>query len=448
MTVGMQELPHSVEMEEACLGSLFIDPDAYALLGSTLDGSDFYRASYRQIFEAVAAAACNGVIDIATVSDHLERSGKLKDVGGLTELTRLINCVPSAFHLETYAQAVAGYALRRRGLLALSAGAKHFWDLETDATTAQARAEGELIAAHQDNDSSVVNAKTLAFAMYDQVQEWTANPLKPGQVRGLRTGMKTFDRWMGGLRKGMYIVAARPSMGKTAIMLQMASGLCQSGYRVLFFTIEMSAQQLGFRLASSIAQVSLRTIEDGALTSGQMDRVQTALAKISELPLTVIDQATLRPPDVLAAARRQQLQQGAADVIFVDGLWLMEPTRERGSRVLNVGSISREMKRSVQRGLDIPVVMAHQLNRKVEERANKIPILSDLRETGDVEQDADVVLMLYRAGMYDEKAKDADVLRIQCRKNRLNGPGSGFVNYYWVGDYVHCVEIEKQQETM
>jgi len=370
---------------------------------------------------------------------------QLKAAGGMPELMRLMNGVVTPFQVESYAATVADYALRRRAIGALSTAAKHLYDLETDAQTAHARAEGELMAVRRGGERHAVTAQQLASQLYDQMQDWMEHPLADGEVRGLPTGIRALDRLLGGLQPAQYIIAARPSMGKTAMMLQMASGIAEAGGRVVFFTIEMSAEQCGMRIASCVSQVELQQIKRGKASEHEMHRLMGTLGRIGDWPLKIIDQSTLRPGDVLSAVRREQIAHGSVVAVFVDGLWLMTPTKETGSRVQDVGSISREMKR-VQRELDVPIVMAHQLNRNVEYRSDKRPLLADLRETGDVEQDADVVLMLYREGVYEPKSERANVMEILCRKNRVDGPAGTYGEAVWRGKFMRLDEMAKEGE--
>jgi len=437
--------PHSIRAEEATLGSLLLLPDGYGLISGALEAEDFYKPQHRTLYEAIGAASRNGGVDPATVADHLGRMKQLKAAGGMPELMRLMNDVVTPFQVENYAATVADYALRRRAIGALSTAAKHLYDLETDAQTAHARAEGELMAVRRGGERHAVTAQQLASQLYDQMQDWMEHPLADGEVRGLPTGIRALDRLLGGLQPAQYIIAARPSMGKTAMMLQMASGIAEAGGRVVFFTIEMSAEQCGMRIASCVSQVELQQIKRGKASEHEMHRLMGTLGRIGDWPLKIIDQSTLRPGDVLSAVRREQIAHGSVVAVFVDGLWLMTPTKETGSRVQDVGSISREMKR-VQRELDVPIVMAHQLNRNVEYRSDKRPLLADLRETGDVEQDADVVLMLYREGVYEPKSERANVMEILCRKNRVDGPAGTYGEAVWRGKFMRLDEMAKEGE--
>lgn len=440
------QIPHSAEAEEAALGSLLIDPAAHPKVSPLLAAGDFYIQKNGWLYEAIDAAARNGGVDIVTVADHLERKEQLEDVGGMAYLTHLLNAVPSALHAEEYARMVSEYATRRRLIHAAGEVARAAYDEAADISEAQARAEGAVIGARRDGGRRQVEGAGLAQELFDRFDTWQNNPLGPGEVRGLATGIAPLDTMLGGLESGYYVVAGRPSMGKTALLLQMIEGIAGRGERCMLFTIEMSAAQVGERLATSMARVELQALKQGRAFPEEHGRVLDQVSAMADWPLTVIDQSTLRPGDVLAAVRREEMTHGPVSAVFVDGLWLMTPTRERENRTQTVGSISRELKR-IQRELDVPLLVAHQLNRGVEQRADKRPLLSDLRDSGDVEQDTDVVLMLYREGQYDKDSKDANVLEIWVRKNRLGGPAGECVYRYWVGKYMRCEPLTHYTET-
>jgi replicative DNA helicase len=427
----------SVDAEESLLGSLLIDPSAFATVANAVSAQDVYVQRNRDIFEAIAQVASNGAVDLVAVSDALERAGKLQQVGGLARLTELITAVPSALHVQQYAEIVAGYATRRAMERAAGEVARAALDVDADVSDSLAAAEAAIAGIRRVDGDRSGTAAEVAGVVLDQFNEWMSNPLAEGQTRGIPTGIRALDDMLSGLLDGIYILAARPSMGKTAVMLQMVEGAVMRGHSALVFVIEASKEQTVERLATSHAGVSLQSIHQGRASADDYARVVKALGEVSEWPLTIIDQSTLMPADVLAHARRLQMR-GSLDVIYIDGLWLMMPKRQHSSQRENIGSISREMKR-IQRTLGVPVVMTHQLSRACEQRSDKRPILSDLRETGDVEQDGDVIMFLYREGYYDPNHAQAHVMETWTRKNRLGGPSNECAKMAWVG---HKMRLE------
>lgn len=414
---------------------MLIDPLAYATVGPLLGPGDFFVSKNRLVYEAIGAAANDGGVDLLTIQDCLERAGNLETVGGAAYLTQLLNATPSAFRAEQYAKIIREYAARRRYLGAASDIAKAAYDTEADLGEVQARAESAVMGARREDGHRRADSHDLSSQVYERWHTlW-----ETGQMYGIPTGLGPLDDCLGGLEPGVYVIAGRPSIGKTSVALQMASGIVSLGLRGVWFTIEMSASQVWERLATSLAGVPLKAVKEGRTTPDENQRLMDKLAEISEWPLTIFDQTTLRPGDVLAGVRQIQVEHGEVAVVFVDGLWLMTPTRERENRTQTLGGISREMKRA-QGELGIPVVMMHQLSRALESRSDKRPILSDLRDSGDVEQDTDVALMLYRSGYYNLSDERANVMELWVRKNRLGGPSNEKVEMYWIG---HRMQLAK-----
>jgi len=384
-------------------------------------------------------------VDYVTVANVLEAVGRLSQVGGSAYLTELIAETVSSVYAERHARIVRDYATRRGLLQVASDVAKLAWKLDEDIDTVQAQAQTALLQAKRETGiSHRVSASQMASEVYDVIEQWQTKPLLPGQTRGLATGIRALDNALDGLESGVYIVAGRPSMGKTALLLQMVEGIAGTGHRCLLLSLEMSAQQVALRLATSLAQVDLSRLRQNRVDDGVYPPLFQALATINEWPLVVIDKPVIRPADVLAEASRLQLEHGDLAAIFVDGLWLMTPTKERENRTQTLGSISREVKR-IQRELDVPVVLAHQLNRGLEQRGDKRPMLSDLRDTGDVEQDADVVLMLHRQGYYDPDDERANIAEVWVRKNRLGGQAGICAEMYWQGRYMRFLDLERNE---
>jgi replicative DNA helicase len=421
----------NADAEMALLGSLLMDPMAYTLVAPTVKAGDFYVHKNRAVFEAIEQAAHNGGVDIVAIADYLERSEKLKMVGGMPHLIELMNFVPSSVRAEQYAAIVSHYATRRTLEQAAGEIARAALDVDADIADVMARSESALASVRRVDSGKRGSAGEVAGTVLEQFNEWMTNRLEPGQTRGIPTKIEKLDEMLSGLLNGLYVLAARPSMGKTAVMLQIVEGVVSGGHHALVFIIEASKEQMMERMATGYAGVSLQEIRQGTASPEDYGSVVNALGAVADWPLTIIDQSKLTPADLLAHARREQMAR-AVDAIFVDGLWLMEPDRRCRDQREAIGSISREMKR-IQRELGIPVVMTHQLSRACESRRDKRPILSDLRETGDVEQDGDVIMFLYREGYYDPEHAEANVMETWIRKNRLGGPAGEVAKMAWIG---------------
>lgn len=413
---------YNEEAELSVLGSMIIDPAAYQTVRAIISAGDYYVQKHGWVHEAIGAAIVDGgAADFVALSDALERAGHLEQVGGMAFLTHLINAVPSSVYAEQYAQIVRDYAVRRAYVGAATQIAKAAYDLEREVPDVRNGAESAVLACRRDNDGGVHPVADVTDAVLNAIGEpSTAVP----------TGVGALDKALGGLEPAVYIVAARPSMGKTAFLLEMLANVCGAGQRCVLFSIEMSASQIVERLAARKAEVSLQAIAQKEAAPADTSKYAKALWEVATWPLTIVDKAMLTANDVLSDVQREQMQHGEVAAVFVDGLWLMTAADKHQNRVQEVGSISRDMKR-VQRDLDMPIVMAHQLSRACELRSDKRPILSDLRETGDVEQDADVVLMMYREGYYDNTHPEANVVEVWIRKNRLHGPSGECVKLFW-----------------
>ena len=418
---------YSLEAEQAVVGSLLMDPAIFAAVRQVIRPDDFYLRKARMVFEAIEHCSQNGGVDHLAVTDELERAGQLAQVGGASYLVELINVVPSAINAERYAEIVRNYAMRRSYVTAATQIAKLAHDADMPVDEVRNSSEGAVLACRRETDAGIHQIADVAGKVYDGI----------GVDREVTpTGIRPLDALLaGGLEPAVYIVAARPSMGKTAFLLEILAHICSIGQRCALFSIEMSAEQIAERLASRRARVSLQKIKQGEAHPGDVAKYTQAVGEIAGWPLVIVDRATLTANDILAAVRQEQMLHGQVRAVFIDGLWLMTAVGRHSNRVQEVGSISRDVKR-VQRDLNVPVVMAHQLSRACEIRGDKRPILSDLRETGDVEQDADVVLMMYREGYYDQVHPEANVMETWVRKNRLHGPSGECVKTYWKGEYM------------
>jgi len=391
----MSELPFSRKAEEALVGSVVIDPDAYEKVAPMIDASDIYLRSARMVWQVVEDLKERGdVPDFVTVNDELERREKLEELGGAAYVTRLFEAVPSALHAEQYAKTVREDAERRRLIRAAEEIAKAAYNEGLDVEEMQHRAESAVLGTRR-NGSRTVTASEMFNALYEEIAEWQRNP---SDMRGLPTGLDALDKMLGGLEPGLYLMAARPSMGKTAVALQIASNVARAGRKVVIFTLEMGERQLALRLACSEAGVVLDRVKRGVVAPAEMERVANAMGEQAEWPL-VVHEGTVTVGDVRAVTRRESMT-GEVGLVVVDYLGLMASAKEAQTRNLELGAISRGLLLAAKK-MDVPILAIHQLSRAVERRNDKRPLLCDLRESGRLEEDADVVLMLYRDGYYN-----------------------------------------------
>jgi replicative DNA helicase len=406
-------LPQNLQAEEACVGSLLIDSSLVGVVKSQLDAQALNSQPVRWVYEALLALYATGAaIDFVTVGDELERQGRLEQIGGTAFLVRLTNTVPSSLHVQSYVNIVLDMHARGGLLATLSeAGATAYApDKPLDG------AAGQLRSWLQDYEATVgvthiAPAIEAADVLWQQVEEWRANPLNKGETRYPGTGFKGLDKKTGGLRPGFYLIAARASMGKTALALSMAVSLVSRGVRVDYITTEMTPSQLLLRATSSLAGIAGDVIERGRLNSEQHGQIANALGLISAWPLNIVTGlATL-------AGIEAHVQQTGAEVLFLDFLGTINSPGD--NRHLRLGAIARSLL-LLSQGYELPIVALHHLGRGAEARAEKKPVMSDLYESGHLENNADGVWLLWREGYYD-KAVTHKIMRIDVAKNRLTG---------------------------
>jgi replicative DNA helicase len=411
--------PHNVEAEQSVLGSLLIDRDAIIQVASFLRPEDFYAAANSLIYRAILDLYNKREpTDFVTLSDELQRRGQYDQAGGLSYLSSLLNAVPTAVHVEYYARIVERAATLRRlidaGTEIVDVGFREGIDTQ-DALDAAERAVFAVSQRRQSKD--FVSMGDVLDRFFDQIDYLQQHR---GEVVGVATGFSDLDQLTGGLqRSDLIIVAARPSMGKTSLALGMAYGAAVGhGKTVGIFSLEMSAEQLVQRVLSMETGVDTHRLRLGQIDDNEWDRISRAFGRLSEAPIYIDDASTSNIMDVRSKARRLQAEHGL-DLIIVDYLQLMTARRTE-NRVQEISEISRGLK-GLARELNVPVVALSQLSRAVESRSDHKPMLSDLRESGSIEQDADIVVFIYREDKYEEDSEKKGIAEIIVSKHR-NGP--------------------------
>ncbi len=424
--------PHSVEAEQSVLGGLLLDNGAWDRAGDLLGDSDFYRYEHRLIYAAISALV-NGSkpADVITVFEQLQSLGKAEECGGLVYLNALAQSVPSAANIRRYAEIV-----RERSVLRKLVAASD--EIATTAFNPQGRpvsqildeAESKIFRIGEEGSRSrqgFQSMDALVVQLIDRVNELHENGAE--EVTGVRTGFYDMDRMTAGLQAGdLIVLAARPSMGKTALALNIAEYVAvNEGLPVVVFSMEMGASQLALRMVGSLGRIDQQHLRTGALRDDEWGRLSEAVEKLGKVSLFIDESAALTPSELRARARRQARQCGQLGLIVVDYLQLMSGSTDSSdeNRATVVGEISRGLK-SLAKELKCPVMALSQLNRGVESRTDKRPMMSDLRESGAIEQDADVIMFIYRDDYYTKDAsKEPGVAEIIIAKQR-NGP-TGFV---------------------
>ena len=414
--------PQAVEAEQSVLGSILIDADAILRVADFLRPVDFYRAQHSDVYEAMLALhGQREPIDLVTLGDELRRRDKLDAIGGPAYLTSLMNVVPTAVHAEHYGRIVERKAVLRNLIGAAGKIAAVGYEEANDAEVAIDRAESILFEISQRRtDGGFESLSILLGQAYDRLEYLHEHR---GQILGVPTGLSQLDALLGGLQPSdLIILAARPSVGKTSMALNIAQhAAVREGKKVAVFSLEMSREQLALRLLSSETGINPRPLQTGFVDETDWSKIAIAMNDMATAPMWIDDSPALSVMELRTKARRLEAEQHGLDLVIVDYLQLMQAsTSNRDSnRVQEVSEISRGLKQ-LARELKVPVVALSQLSRGVEQRGTAEPRLSDLRESGSIEQDSDVVIFLYRDGEQNPEA-EVELVKAKVAKHR-NGP--------------------------
>lgn len=421
--------PHNIEAEQAILGGLMLDSEAWDDVASLIDTPDFYRPAHKKIFEAIKSLNRQGQsADIVVLSNHIQRNNEMEAIGGPRYLAELIENTPSTVYLEQYSKIVKEKSLVRKMVAATQKIADEgltegFEDVEKYLEAAESSVFN--VAQTGSDKQTLTGPDELVKNSITKIQEIMA--LK-GNITGISTGFLELDEMTAGLHGGeLIIVAARPSMGKTALGLNITShAALREGKSVAFFSVEMPKEQLMMRILASEAKINLGKIRIGQIDDNSWARLINTAAKMSESKLYINDSSGISPFEIRSIARKHQSKHGL-DLIVIDYLQLMSMKQRMESREREVSEISKSLK-ALSKELNIPVIALAQLNRGVEGRSDRRPMLSDLRESGSIEQDADVIAMIYREDYY-ERENPTGAAEIIIGKQR-NGP-TGTVKVRW-----------------
>jgi replicative DNA helicase len=428
--------PHSIEAEQSVLGGLMLDNQAWYNIADRVHEQDFYRRDHQIIFTAIKALAeGDKPCDIITISEWLEARNRLEAVGGLAYLGGLAKNTPSAANIVTYADIVRERSVLRQ-LVRVGT------DIANSAFETEGRTPEELldeaekqvfaIAEQGVRQGGFVAIKNLLASAVDRIDELFH---KDSAVTGLSTGYKDLDEMTSGLQAAdLIIVAGRPSMGKTSFSMNIAENIAiQEKKVVAVFSMEMPGEQLAMRLMSSLGQIDQHKVRTGKLDDEDWPRLTSAISMLAETKLFIDDTPALTPTNLRARARRLAREHNGLGLIVIDYLQLMQgASANRENRATEVAEISRALK-SLAKELNVPVIALSQLNRSLEQRPNKRPVMSDLRESGGLEQDADLIIFIYRDEVYNEDSPDKGTAEIIIAKQR-NGP-IGTARLTFLGKY-------------
>lgn len=433
--------PHNVEAEESLLGSILIDPDCIKSAVSIVQASDFFITKHAWVYTATCDLYTRGMpIDYLTLCDALDKRSQLVEIGGTPFVSHLLGVVPTALHAYAYAKLVVDAAVRRGLLGAASDIAAMAYDEDGDTESQRAKAM-RLVADVRGGRSTTRTIAQVAGDLYDKISDWSNSPLLPGQVRGLSTGFRSVDLLLGGLEGGLlYILAGRPGMGKSALAFQIGHQIAKQCKHVAIFSLEMNAQQVLSRLVCADAKITWDTIKRGNVSSDSWHILIQEISKTSNLKMTVDDSSRM----TTAAIDSTLAKLGDVDFAIVDHLGLLNDCVIRGeNETLRLGRISWALKQ-IAKDYRIPVLSVCQLNRNVDGRDNKRPVLADLRQSGNIEENADVVLMMYRDEYYKPDTSTPGVTEIWPRKLR-EGDSSSLAELYFEKRYVTFADLERRE---
>jgi replicative DNA helicase len=418
--------PHSIEAEQSVLGGLLLDNSAWDRAGDLLSASDFYRYEHKAIYKAIGDLVIGSKpADVITVHEQLQMHGKAEECGGIAYLNALAQSVPSAANLRRYAEIVRERAVLRKLIEASD-------EIATNAFNPAGRsvsqildeAEGRVFQIGEEGQRSKQGFQgmdQLVVQLIDRVTELHENGAE--DVTGVRSGFYDLDRMTAGLQPGdLIVLAARPSMGKTAFALNIAENVAvQEGLPVVVFSMEMGASQLALRMVGSLGRIDQSHLRTGRLNDDEWGRLSEAVDRLKGASVFIDETPALNAAELRARARRQARQCGKLGLIVIDYLQLMSGSSGSDeNRATELGEISRGLK-ALAKELQCPVIALSQLNRSVESRNDKRPMMSDLRESGAIEQDADVIMFIYRDDYYNKDSKEPGVAEIIIAKQR-NGP--------------------------
>lgn len=443
---GLRMPPQNVEAERSILGAVLLDKDAIIKIADIVTADDFYDSRHGIVYEAMANLFEKRMpIDIVTLSEILESAGKIKQIGGSSYLAEIVNNTPSAANITYYAQIVRDKAILRRLISAGANISELGYDEDGEISEVLDTAEQKLFSISQKSmKNKFIAIKDILTDAFDRIDKIHKDKDK-GALRGVPSGFKGMDNITAGFQKSdLIIIAARPSMGKTSFALNLAENAAiDEKIPVAVFSLEMSKDQLVDRLLSSQAGVDSWKLRTGNLSDEDFPKIGYAMGVLSEAPLFIDDSAGGNIMEIRAKARRLQMEHGLG-LIIIDYLQLMSghSRNSEGNRVQEISEISRGLK-GLARELDVPVIALSQLSRAVEHRDDKRPQLSDLRESGSIEQDADLVMFLYRDEYYHPESEHKGVTEILLRKHR-NGPTGSFELFFNPAQ-MRFADIEKRR---
>ncbi|MEK5040643.1 replicative DNA helicase [Sporosarcina sp. FSL K6-3457] len=435
--------PHNNEAEQSVIGAIFLEPQALITAAELLMPEDFYRMAHTKIFETMINLSDKGqAIDVVTVTEELSAKKELEDVGGISYLMEIANSVPTAANIVHYARIVEEKALLRRLIRVATSIVEDGYAREDEVEALLSEAEKKMMeVSNRKNAGDFRHIKDVLVETYDNIELLHT---RQGDVTGIPTGFTDLDKMTAGFqRNDLIILAARPSVGKTAFALNVAQNVAtKTDENVAIFSLEMGAEQLVMRMLCAEGNIDAQVMRTGALEAEDWRKLTMAMGSLSNAGIFIDDSSGIRVNEIRSKCRRLQQEHGLG-MIIIDYLQLISGSGRAGeNRQQEVSEISRSLK-GLARELKVPVIALSQLSRGVEQRQDKRPMMSDLRESGSIEQDADIVSFLYREDYYDKETENQNIIEIIIAKQR-NGP-TGTVSLAFAKEYNKFVNIDWSQ---
>lgn len=432
--------PQNIEAEQAVLGAVLLEREALYSAAEIVVPEDFYRQSHQRLFRVMLDLAERGEpVDLVTITAELKDRQLLEEVGGVTYLTDLANAVPSAANVEYYAHIIEEKALLRKLIQTATHIASKGYAETEDVSEIIADAENRILSISERRTSDTfIPIKDVLLEAFERIEKLHANQ---GQISGIPSGYPDLDRMTSGFQKSdLIIVAARPSVGKTAFALNIAQNVAaRSRLPVAIFSLEMSASQLVQRMLCAESNIDSHKFRTGMMEDEDWEKLTMAIGSLAEAPIYIDDSPGTTVYDIRGKCRRLKAERGIG-LVLIDYLQLINSRSQRENRQQEISEISRSLK-ALARELDCPVIALSQLSRSVEQRQDKRPLLSDLRESGSIEQDADIVAFLYREDYYNPETDKQNIIEIIIGKQR-NGP-VGKVELVFLKNYNKFVSLDK-----
>lgn len=437
--------PHNIEAEQAVIGAIFLEPSAFSAASEILLAGDFYRAGHQRIFQAMMDLSDKGEpIDLVTVTTSLSNEQTLDEAGGVSYLTDVASSVPTAANIEYYSKIVEEKALLRRLIRTATDIVTTTFASEGEAEAALNEAEKSILeVSSRKNTGSFQAIKDVLIDVYDNIEKLHQND---ADVTGVPTGYRDLDRITSGFQQNdLIIIAARPSVGKTAFALNIAQNTAtKTDENVAIFSLEMGAEQLVSRMLCAEGNIDSQRLRTGSLLPDDWGKLTMAMGSLSNAGIYIDDSPGIRVSEIRSKCRRLKQEHGLG-MIIIDYLQLIQGSdSSRENRQQEVSEISRSLK-GLARELNVPLIALSQLSRGVEQRQDKRPMMSDLRESGSLEQDADIVGFLYRDDYYDSESEQQNIIEIIISKQR-NGP-TGTVELAFVKEYNKFVDLDHRYQS-